>query len=106
MKMQNQTANPKPETASTIPPASFKSVEMPKVDGMTQEKVEAMGASEVIALYGNKSNAIRALSALGMKPGPISKKLGILYQHARNVLSRPLKRVIKEERDAKATLTK
>lgn len=59
-----------------------------------------MTSSELIKKYGNKSNAIRALSAQGLKCGPISKALGIRYQHARNVLCQPLKRLIKEERDA------
>lgn len=62
---------------------------------VTPESIAAL-----IAKYGNKSNAIRAMSAEGMKCGPISKALGIRYQHARNVLSQPLKRVIKEEREA------
>jgi len=64
------------------------------------ESVIITTAVELIAKYGNKSNAIRALAAEGHKCGPISKALGIRYQHARNVLSQPLKRVIKDERDA------
>lgn len=71
------------------------------IEGLTMEKVETMTAAQLIAAYGNKSNAIRGLNAqFGMKPGPISKKLGLIYQHARNVLSKPLKKVIKEEREA------
>lgn len=64
------------------------------------EQVEKMTGPEIITAFGSKSNAIRGLNALGMKPGPISKKLGIIYQHARNVLARPLKRELKEQRDA------
>lgn len=54
----------------------------------------------LIAHFGNKSKAIRGLSALGHKCGPISRALNIRFQHARNVLNKPLKRLIKEERDA------
>ena len=71
----------------------------------TETKVEVENiesAVKLIAKYGSKSNAIRAMSAEGMKTGPIAKALNIRYQHVRNVLMRPLKRVIKEERDAKA----
>ena len=59
--------------------------------------------AELITKYGSKSAAVRALAAppFSMKVGPISKKLGIIYQFARNVLKRPLKREIKAERDAK-----
>lgn len=57
---------------------------------------------ELIAKYGNKSGAIRALNAQGFKTADIARALDIRYQHVRNVLTQPLKRVIKEER-AKAT---
>lgn len=60
----------------------------------TVEEVEKFTAAQLITTYGSKSNAIRGLAALGMKPGPISKKLGIIYQHARNVLKRPLKKPV------------
>jgi hypothetical protein len=73
---------------------------VPTIEGLTLEKVETMTAAQLISGFGNKSNAIRGLSALGMKTGPIAKKLGLIYQHARNVLSKPLKRAIKDERDA------
>jgi hypothetical protein len=57
---------------------------------------------ELIAKYGNKSGAIRALNSQGFKTADIARALDIRYQHVRNVLTQPLKRVIKEER-AKAT---
>jgi len=66
----------------------------------TVEDAEKFTDLQLIAVYGNKSNTIRGLAALGMKPGPISKKLGIIYQHARNVLKRPLKKT-----DANGTAT-
>lgn len=42
--------------------------------------------------YKTKSAAIRYLHFLGNSPKTISKHLGILYQHARNVCTTPLKR--------------
>lgn len=95
-KQGNKTAE---AMAENIPPAPSVSVPVPVVP-TTLEQAEKMSGAELIAAFGNKSNAIRGLDALGMKPGPIAKKLGIIYQHARNVLKRPLKRVIKAERDA------
>lgn len=44
------------------------------------------------ANYKTKSAAIRYLFHLGHQPLAISKHLGILYQHARNVCLTPLKR--------------
>lgn len=65
-----------------------------------------MSAEELIKHFGSKSAAIRGLNAeLGWKPGPISKALGILYQHARNVLLQPLKRQIAQDRAAAAAAT-
>jgi len=96
-------------TAATAAKAPFAQVAVnaEAVKGMTSEKVEAMvkaekgkHKAELVTAYGNKSNAIRGLAALGLKAGPISKLLDIRYQHARNVLQRPLKRNVKEQRDA------
>lgn len=42
--------------------------------------------------YKTKSDAIRALAAAGKSTSEISKLLGIRYQHARNVLTRPAKK--------------
>lgn len=66
----------------------------------TTEVKDEKSAAELIAEFGTKSNAIRALSASGKPKGEIAKILGIRYQHVRNVLAQPLKRVIKAERDA------
>ena len=90
--VQKQAPQPQPQVA-TVP------MEAPKMEGVTAENFTTHKAEDLIKGFGNKSNAIRGLAALGIKPGPISKHLGIRYQHARNVLSRPLKRVIKEQRD-------
>lgn len=57
-------------------------------------------AEELIKQYGNKSNAIRALSAEGKTRSEIAKLLGIRYQHVNNVLNQVLKRPIKAQRDA------
>lgn len=69
----------------------------------TAEVKPEKSAAELIAEHGNKSNAIRAMSANGKTKGEIAKALGIRYQHVRNVLSQPLKRVIKAEREAVKT---
>jgi hypothetical protein len=49
-------------------------------------------ASELIAKYGTKSSAIRAMHAEGMERGKIAKLLNIKYQHVRNVLITPVKK--------------
>lgn len=72
----------------------------PSFDLIKEVDILKAGEQWLVAHFGNKSKAIRGLSALGHKCGPISRALDIRYQHARNVLSRPLKRLIKEERDA------
>lgn len=64
------------------------------------ETVTVQTAKEVIAKFGNKSNAIRALSAEGKTRSEIAKILGIRYQHVNNVLKQVLKRPIKAEREA------
>lgn len=58
-------------------------------------------AEALIAKHGNKSNAIRAMSAAGQTRSQIAKALGIRYQHVNNVLNQVLKREIKKERDQK-----
>ena len=73
------------------------------VDEMHQEflAAEATQPPEYwIKKFGNKSNAIRSLSAEGLGRSDIAKRLGIRYQHVNNVLHQPLKRVIKAEREA------
>lgn len=115
MSKKNRRANARSETLHTneAPSTSFTSepvaesnvgsqVADPGAAG-TAESVMVMTKAQILEMYGTKSNAIRAMAALGIKAGPISKKLEIRYQHARNVLSRPLKRVIKEERDRART---
>jgi hypothetical protein len=89
-----------PAQPPAAPQAAVPSVEPKKMDGVTAENFTTYTKEQLIAGYGNKSNAIRGLAALGVKAGPIAKQLDIIYQHARNVLKRPLKRVIKEQRDA------
>jgi hypothetical protein len=71
-------------------------VPMRKVEGLTAENYTTFTKEFLLGPegFGNTSNAIRGLGALGIKPGPISKHLDIRYQHARNVLERPLKREI------------
>lgn len=65
----------------------------------TKKKEEVLSTSnvpsqqELITKYGNKSKAIRALSAEGKSRGEIAKLLNIRYQHVRNVLITPIKKV-------------
>jgi hypothetical protein len=60
-------------------------------DQVEQPVVAAPTPAELIAKFGNKSKAIRALSAEGMERGAIAKLLDIRYQHVRNVLITPVK---------------
>lgn len=55
--------------------------------------VEVKAVPDFIAEMTTKSAKIRALAAEGFTTGEIAKSLGIRYQHARNVLKTPLKRV-------------
>ncbi|KKK61709.1 hypothetical protein LCGC14_3011600, partial [marine sediment metagenome] len=48
-------------------------------------------ADQLIKKHGNKSTAIRALHEQGYTVSEIAKKVGVIYQHARNVVLRPLK---------------
>lgn len=77
-------------------------IEGQEYDLSNEAVVLALGADKLVAHFGSKSNAIRGLAKIGHKAGPISRALGILFQHARNVMNQPLKRVIKAERDAAA----
>ena len=73
-------------------------VPMKQMPGVTLENYTTFTKEQLIEGFGNTSNAIRGLANLGLKPGPLSKHLDIRFQHARNVLSRPLKRPIAEAR--------
>ncbi len=55
-------------------------------------KTEDLTAEELVAKHGSKSAAIRALKEEGYTTSEIAKKVDVIYQHARNVLLRPLKR--------------
>lgn len=46
----------------------------------------------------NKSQKIRALAAAGHERADIARAMGIIYQHVRNVLNTPLKRVSAESK--------
>lgn len=48
---------------------------------------------ELMSKYQTKSGVIRFLDAEGMKRGEIAKLLNIRYQHVRNVLITPIKKV-------------
>lgn len=67
----------------------------PKKKKQEQKRVDLddLSPSELVAHFGGtKSAAIRGLASEGLKVSGIAKKLEIRYQHARNVLTRPLKR--------------
>ncbi len=49
-------------------------------------------STQLIKLHGSKSAAIRALHTQDYTISEIAKKIGVIYQHARNVTLRPLKR--------------
>lgn len=71
------------------------------VEAMAKVEAEAQQSPEyLIAKFGNKSNAIRALNSEGKTRSEIAKLLGIRYQHVNNVLNQVLKRPIKAQRDA------
>jgi hypothetical protein len=95
-------AQPQLQVAVATPAPATIVVEPVKMNGVTAENFTTFTKEVLITGYGNKSGAIRGLAALGLKPGPISTHLDIRYQHARNVLSRPLKRDVKDQRDAAA----
>ncbi len=76
-------------------------VEVVEVVETTNKDPEATQPPEYwIKMFGNKSKAIRAMSAEGLTRSEIAKRLGIRYQHVNNVLHQPLKREIKAEREA------
>ena len=57
--------------------------------------IQSRGGTRVVSIQKkyenctNLSQVIRAMSKDGMKSGPISKDLGIRYQHVRNTLLNP-----------------
>lgn len=59
----------------------------------TKVKNTERSNEELFAEYKTKSAIIRLLHAEGMSRGSIAKKLGIRYQHVRNVLITPIKKV-------------
>ena len=67
----------------------------PKTSATTAAKVD-LTAEELVAKHGSKSAAIRALKEEGYTTSAIAKRVDVIYQHARNVLLRPLKRNNKE----------
>lgn len=71
-----------------------------KTEPETLDEFLVAGREYLIGYWGNTSGAIRALAKMGAKNGPISRALGIRFQHARNVLNQPLKRKIKADREA------
>ncbi len=79
---------PDPKNKQEEPEMAKKNTAKKVVESTTDE----MSSAQLIKLHGSKSAAIRALAGEGFKTAEIARKLGIRYQHARNVLHRPLKR--------------
>lgn len=101
-EVSTQTVQPQQQMQQTT--TQGQQVELKVMPGVTAENFTTFTKEALIQGYGNKSNAIRGLNALGIKAGPISKHLNIRYQHARNVLQRPLKRQIAEERNKNSNI--
>lgn len=59
----------------------------------TEIKTAERTLETVMEQYKTKSAAIRALFAEGMSRGQIAKFMNIRYQHVRNVLITPVKKV-------------
>lgn len=59
---------------------------MSKVDAVAK-----MSEDQIVALSGNKSNAIRYLTYLGYSRSEIAKKLNIRYQMVNNILTNEAK---------------
>lgn len=74
---------------STSSPASLTA--RPKVIPAARPS-DDLTSAQLIEKYGNKSAAIRALHTQGYSVSEIATKVGVIYQHARNVVLRPLKR--------------
>jgi hypothetical protein len=60
-------------------------VQAPAKKFSTNAELEARG-------FKTKSAKIRALHAEGMGTSAIAKQIGVIYQHARNVINQPLKK--------------
>jgi hypothetical protein len=87
--IEKAVEQPAPEaTTSTAPVVEVKVAEQPKaIPGLPAN----FNKDAFLAQHnGNKSAAIRALRAMGMEVGPISKAMEVKYQHVRNVLLQPL----------------
>jgi hypothetical protein len=92
-----------PEVVLEVPVTSNPAVHQPLLLSQPIVEPPKPGSTEsaaLIARYGNKSNAIRELRKLGWEFATIAGELGIRYQHVRNVLNQPMKRLIKAEREA------
>lgn len=68
---------------------------MSKVDDTKHPEIrpsDMLSSEQLIKKHGSKSAAIRVLASEGYTTGEIAQKVGVIYQHARNVLKHPLKR--------------
>jgi hypothetical protein len=107
MAQQARKVSPSSPTPASAPVVAAAAAAATATDAVhfSKEALEGKTAPELIRLFGSKSNAIREMAKCGLKTGEIAKQLGVIYQHARNVLNRPLKREIKAEREAHKSVT-
>jgi hypothetical protein len=87
--IEKAVEQPAPDTSTSTAPVVEvqKTAEQPKIPGLPAN----FNKDAFLAQHnGNKSAAIRALRAMGMEVGPISKAMEVKYQHVRNVLLQPL----------------
>lgn len=61
----------------------------------TKDQIAKMSDVDLVAKYGQgkKSVTIRYLAAIGFSRSQIAKMLNIRYQHVRNTLTEPMKKV-------------
>jgi hypothetical protein len=101
-QVMNQNPEPQPQPAEPAPQPQPTTT--PAMDAAKAE-LNAMSGVQIVNLYGSKSNAIRAMGSIGFTTSEIATKLGIIYQHARNVLRRPLKKALNAQRKQQQTVT-
>lgn len=94
---------------ASVPAPAPAPVELPAVEQSAAPSLDPASwtfggesATAIIEYYGNKSKAIRALREQGLEFAVIARAIGVRYQMVRNVLDRPLKRLIKAQRDARS----
>lgn len=96
--LSDSTPAPAPAPAPVSAPIFAATV----LKGATQPALLGTGenADALIEFFGSKSKAIRALRVQDVAFADIARALNVRYQHVRNVLNQPQKRLLKAEREA------